>query len=226
MKILLIGFQRSGTTLLRRLVTMHPDVRTIMHEQFLLYQCRDKASVVSYLQSRNIDFKKENWGDKTPYYPNIRRIPVAKYCETWTDYFGKKESKILNIYRHPYDIAFSVDSKYRGQTFVKATSIYKKSILRTLRETIDMPNVMSFKYEELILNPDKMIPKIYKFCGLNNKVKFRKLMKRWENSKYQSFDESRVFAYKGKKIPKFKGDISNILSELNDKLDGPEYNVK
>jgi hypothetical protein len=50
-------------------------------------------------------------------------------------------------------------------------------------------------------------------------------MKEWENSKYQSFDESRVFAYKGKKIPEIKQSLDNIIINLNDKLGGPKYEI-
>jgi len=50
-------------------------------------------------------------------------------------------------------------------------------------------------------------------------------MKRWENSKYQSFDTTRVFAYKEKKIPKFKHQLDDVVKNLNDRLGGIEYNL-
>jgi len=86
MRILITGFQRSGTTLLRRLVTMHPKVRSIMHEEFLLVKHSDASSVQRFVKNRKIK-PEENWGDKTPYYPNIRRIPVKTYFEKWVDIF-------------------------------------------------------------------------------------------------------------------------------------------
>jgi len=70
-----------------------------------------------------------------------------------------------------------------------------------------------------------MLPKIYKFCGIDDKVNYKKLMKRWENSKYQSFDTTRVFAYKEKKIPKFKHQLDDVVKNLNDRLGGIEYNL-
>lgn len=219
MKILIIGFQRSGTTLLRRLVTMHPDVRSIMHEYFLLAKHKNEGAVKSLMQSRGIK-KDENWGDKTPYYPNIRRIPVKKYCEHWRQIFGK-QARIIHVYRHPYDVAFSIDHKYKGQNFIKGISLYRRAIPRAL-ETLDMPFMLSFKYEELVTNPDKIVPDIYKFCGLKE-IDFRERMKLWENKKYQSFDPTRVFAYKGKKIPTIKEPLDDIILDLNDKLGGPRY---
>ena len=50
-------------------------------------------------------------------------------------------------------------------------------------------------------------------------------MKEWENRKYQSFDESRVFAYKNRKIPKIKEPLDNIILDLNEKLEGPVYEI-
>ena len=48
-------------------------------------------------------------------------------------------------------------------------------------------------------------------------------MKLWENKKYQSFDPSRVFAYKEKEIPHIKEPLDDIIMDLNDKLGGPNY---
>jgi len=222
MRILITGFQRSGTTLLRRLVTMHPNVRSIMHEEFLLIKNPNDSSVKRFINNRNVK-PNENWGDKTPYYPNIRRVPVKTYFERWINIFGKKESRIINVYRHPYDVAFSVDNKYNGQNFIKAISLYRRAIPRAL-ETIDMPEVLSFKYEELVSNPDKVVPMIYDFCGLKQ-IDFRRKMKTWENPKYQSFDESRIFAYRNRKIPKIKEPLDDIIMDLNEKLGGPEYEI-
>ena len=224
MKILVIGFNRSGTTLLRRLITMHPEVNKILHEEFILITYKERNAIERYLVARKINMSEDNWGDKTPYYPNIKMMPVEIYCKKWIDLFGKKDSKIINVYRHPYDVAFSINNKYRSQTFGNGISLYQKAIPRILKATINMPQVMSFKYEQLVSNPDEILPKIYKFCGLSQ-IDFRNKMKLWENSKYQSFDKSRVFAYKNKKIPKIKKPLDNIITELNKNLEGPEYKL-
>jgi len=221
MRILIIGFQRSGTTLLRRIVTMHPDVKSIMHEYFLLTNHPTEKSIQDLMKQRGIK-KTDNWGDKTPYYPNIRKIPVKTYCENWVKMFGK-QARIIHVYRHPYDVAFSIDNKYKGQNFIHGISLYRRAIPRAL-ETLEMPQMISFKYEELIMNPDKIVPDIYKFCGLKE-IDFRERMKLWENKKYQSFDPTRVFAYKGKKIPKIKEPLDGIVMDLNEKLGGPKYEV-
>jgi hypothetical protein len=225
MKILIIGFQRSGTTLLRRLFAMHPEIKLLAHENFFLSKYgNNKQRIADHIYKwKQVDIDRDNWGDKTPYYPNIRRIPVKKYCDQWLEMFGK-QGRIVHIYRHPYDTAFSIVSKYKGQNFEKAISIYRKAVPRALNETLDMKQMLSFKYEEMILNPDKIVPDIYKFCGLKE-INFREKMKDWENPKYQTFDETRVFAYKGKKIPKINKPLDDVVIDLNEKLGGPRYEI-
>ncbi len=224
MKILIIGFQRSGTTLLRRIMAMHPEVRKILHENFLLTRCRTKKQIKRFLNAGKINMKTDTWGDKTPYYPNIRRIPVEKYCATWNEHFGE-ESRIVHVVRHPYDIAFSVHHKYPKQKFGRALNVYRNGVRKAVKATLEMPTVITFKYEELVGNPDEMVPKIYKFCGLNSDVDFRAMMKKWTNKKYQTFDESRIFAYKGKKIPNGDHGLDDIVKDLNDWLGEPNYEL-
>ena len=222
MKILIIGFQRSGTTLLRRLFAAHPEVRQILHEEFLLTRFKTKGEIARYLKTRKTQIDKQTWGDKTPFYPNIRKIPVSRYCGIWNELFGS-QARIIHVVRHPYDVAFSVQRKYSKQTFQKAVTLYRKSIINSVKATLSMPTAITFKYEDLVLNPDKIVPQLFEFCNLEASVDFRKLLKNWENPKYQSFDRSRVFAYKGQKIPKLKEPLNNIIIELNKLVEGPEY---
>lgn len=222
MKILIIGFQRSGTTLLRRIFGAHPGVRQILHEEFLLTRFKTLPEIKKYLVTRKTKMNKQTWGDKTPYYPNIRKMPVSRYCGMWNDLFGK-EARIIHVVRHPYDVAFSVHKKYSKQTFHKAITLYRKSIINSVKATLSMPTAITFKYEDLVLNPDKMVPELFEFCNLDSSVDFRALMKNWENPKYRSFDESRVFAHKGEKIPKLKEPLDNIITEINELIGDPKY---
>ena len=116
MKILLVGFQRSGTTLLRRILQVHPEIHRVFHEPFLLNITKTKDQVLQFAQKNGISNPlKETWGEKVPYYPAVRKHNVVKYCEKWNEYFGK-ESIIIHIVRHPYDIANSVVKKYKHET--------------------------------------------------------------------------------------------------------------
>jgi len=149
MQILIVGLQRSGTTLLRRLITMHPDVKSIAHELFLLSQLKNKEEIKNYLKSRNINTETQTWGDKTPYYPNIKGMPVVKYCQTWIDYFGKK-ARVVHVVRHPYDVAFSNNHKYPSQSFQRVIKIYTSAVQRAVEATLKIPQAITFKYEDYI----------------------------------------------------------------------------
>ena len=132
MKILIIGFQRSGTTLLRRMLHGHPEVRRMFHEEFLLKKCQSKDSLYKYLINHKISPDKDTWGEKVPFYPSVRKISVLKYCDIWNDYFGE-DARILHIIRHPIDVAFSIDKMYRNQSFNTALRVYKKLCQRLFR---------------------------------------------------------------------------------------------
>jgi len=114
MKILVIGFQRSGTTLLRRLIDLHPNVLWILHETRLLSkEGLTNVNVISRYIKNNISnaesykfatILKKNWGEKLPWYGNGSNI--IYYANKWSNIF-RDESKIIHIVRHPIDVALS-----------------------------------------------------------------------------------------------------------------------
>jgi len=218
MKILIIGFQRSGTTLSRRILNCHPQVKALFHERFLLKRYKTKKALFSALN--NIDPNNDNWGEKCPYYPSIRKIPVMDYINTWNEYFGN-ESRILHIIRHPIDVSLSAWRKRKRGTFNGPLNKYAQIMPKYIPEIDSVDNVMTFKYENLLINPDDVIPQIFEFCGLKSNVNFRKLMKKHSNPKYQSLDASRAFAYKRNAV-KVKVNLTKAIKAAN-KIEGPKY---
>jgi len=221
-KILIIGFQRSGTTLMRRILQGHPDVRNIYHEKFLLKHYHTKSALMKAVRAKGIDPVNETWGEKTPFYPSIRQIPVLKYCDTWNEYF-KNESRILHIIRHPIDIGFSVINKYKKGSLSGPLKMYNTRMSKYIPELNKIKNVFTFKYEDVLINPDIVLPKIFEFCGINHEVDFRKYLQKLENPKYKKLDSSRAFAYKKKDV-KIKQDLTEVLRIANT-IDGPRYEV-
>ena len=223
MNILIIGFQRSGTTLLRRLLQLHPQVRRLYHEFFFFDKCKDKQSLIHYVSQRGVDTNKDNWGEKCPYYPNIKGIPVYKYCEKWNRYFGGN-SRILHIVRHPYDVAISNVKKFKHiKSYDNPIKLYKKVVPPNVVKLEKMKSVYTFKYEDLLLDPDGMMFKIYKHCGLKPDINFKKKMRSIQNHRYQKIDPSRAFAYKEQNV-NWNYDLDSVIEIVNE-IDGVKYEL-
>lgn len=222
MKILIIGFQRSGTTLTRRIVQGHPEVKRIFHEQFLLNKFPNIKNLLSYVRSLDIDPKQDNWGEKVPFYPSAKGYPITKYCEAWNEYFGK-QSRILHIVRHPLDVSFSVVNKYKAN-FDHPLALYQRRMVKYIPKIMEMDNTFTFKYEDLLLNPEKLIPRIFWFCGVDKNADFRSYLSTITDSKrYRKINKSRAFAYK-KKTFKTDIDLTDVIKVCN-RIDGPEYKI-
>jgi len=225
MQILIIGFQRSGTTLMRRLFGVHPEVKKMVHEAFLLKKCSTKDQLIQLITSAGVSPFKDNWGEKTPFYPNIRGIPVDVYCKRWNRYFGKT-SRILHIVRHPVDVVNSIVVKSRGrQHLEKALGIYQRRMTTIIPKLSNIKNVHTFKYEDLLIRPDDIVPELYKFCRLTSDVDFRQLMSGIKNKKYKNFDKTRAFAHTRGPI-KIRTDLSSVLTVINKNVGGVKYNIK
>jgi len=221
MQILIVGFQRSGTTLLRRILQTHPDIRQMFHEQFLLRACNNKNELIQFVDSKGINPFIENWGEKAPFYPNVRGISAIDYCRRWKRYFGQN-GRILHIVRHPIDVALSVVKK-RGKGGVEHPLRLYKSIMRlNISKIQNIKNSFTFKYEDMLLNPDVMIPKIYECCGVDMNVDFRENLMALENPKYQNLDPSRVFAYKNNP-PDIDIKLDGVYDFINKRVGGVEY---
>jgi hypothetical protein len=223
MNILIIGFQRSGTTLLRRLIQLHPQVKRIFHESALLKKYNDKKILLEYVKTNGIKLKKDNWGEKVPYYPTAKQYPIVKYCKKWEDYFGDK-SRILHVVRHPYDVAFSILNKFDDVVSIdKPIKIYRNIIRSSVPEINKLKSTFTFKYEDLLLNSDEMMFKIYEHCGLSSDFDFKREMINIENPLYQNINPERAFAYKRKDINSdYK--LKPVIEILNT-IDGPKYEL-
>ncbi len=221
MQILIVGFQRSGTTLLRRILSVHPQVRGMFHEVFLLHQFDNKGDVIQFVNNKGINPFLENWGEKAPFYPNIKGISVIDYCRTWTRYFGET-SRILHIVRHPIDVALSVVAK-RGKGSIKQPlNFYKSSMRSYISKIKNIKSSFTFKYEDMLINPDDTIPQIFEFCGLEKDIDFRQSLSLFKNSKYQTLDPSRAFAYESNSQD-ININLNGVYDSINKKIGGIEY---
>lgn len=202
---------------------MHPQVRRVYHENFLLKNCNDKQSLIQLVEKRGVNTKTDNWGEKVPYFPSARKFPIVKYCDRWNKYFGRN-SRILHIIRHPYDVALSNVQKFKNiKSVSKPLGVYKGVVPVAVNRIEKMDTSYTFKYEDLLRDPDTMLFNIYKFCGLKPDINFRKKMRGIKNKKYQKIDPSRAFAYKEQNI-KWDYEFDSVIEILNE-IDGVKYDL-
>ena len=101
MQFLIYGFQRSGTTLLRRIMGVHPDIKKVFHEELVLRRLDPKPIMLRiFLRSYGLNMKYDNWGEKVPYYNTAKNYSSIKYCKLWLDTFYKEGKIIHTIYGH------------------------------------------------------------------------------------------------------------------------------
>lgn len=220
MKILIIGFHRSGTTLLRRMVQCHPRVRKIWHEVFFLAHVNSSDELNSNISIQ--DPVNQTWGEKVPYVRRVRgkMTPVA-YSEKWLRFYPT-DGRVIHIIRHPLDTGLSAVRKKKvgNQNLIRQLHNYRGSVIPLVSFTMKNKNSMNVKYEELILEPIKIMNMIFSFCGLppTNVIKRMSSIKK---EKYKRVDPSRVFAYKNETFGNLP-DISEHFKLLN-RIPGPPY---
>lgn len=213
--------QRSGTTLLRRLFTIHPQVRRVFHESFFVSKFRDAKALSTHVNHKGLNPKKNIWGEKCPYYPNIRKIKPEVYCDTLHKWYPKK-FKVVHIIRHPIDIANSNVKKFNYiRDINQPLRMYNKIIPRIVTSFEERPFIIQIKYEHLLQAPDEVLSKIYSFCNLKPDIDFRSRLKQLKNPKYQQIDPSRSFAFMESE-QRLKINFDEVF-KLLDKIEGPKY---
>ena len=232
MKILVIGFPRSGTTLMYRTIGNHPDVDRMYFETNMMKRIGTQKE-----NTLNRVFPKgKNVGEKVIYERDIMGklnsgapTPVD-YCKMWNKRF-KGEARIVQIIRHPYDVWNSLlIKKYIRRNLKHAIIKMQKRYFDYVPGYFDriskFKNCFTVKYEDLVTNSEVVIPQIYEHFGLDTK-----------HSRSEHMRSGRVFAYKtkGLRIHEFRlhkqkngfmkvveDNIEDCLEVLN-KFPGPEY---
>ena len=222
MRILVVGFGRSGTSLLRRLIQAHPNVQKMYHETGLMGRANWKV-----ILERNHIRLNGNWGEKIPFY--FRRPKkggfggtILDYCKEWNRRF-LPEARVILIVRHPMDVAISAGKRW-AHTTTKAMEKQKKLLPIVINGICKLPNSMIVKYEDLLLDTEKSLARVYKFCKLDPSYVskgFNEDRTRFGTGGKNLLKLQRVFAYKQEsKLSKinFKG-LLNLLNTI----EGVEY---
>lgn len=187
-KILVIGFQRSGTTLLRRIIQYHPDIIKCFHERWVLNNPKLYDNLYDY-----------NWGEKIPWYGSSKN--TIDYANRWLDLF-KTNARIIHIIRHPEDVAIS---NFKFKAFNKKSTKNKceMSVAKLQKEFINNKYYKEILFEDLVMDSFKITTEIFKFCQLNNSKKTINEIISPGKEKWRYFNNinsNRALAYKNNHI--------------------------
>lgn len=179
-RILIIGFQRSGTTLLRKIFQRHSDVRIMFHEKRILNKSEE-------LQKQIDKLKNENWGEKVPYYGNS----LVRYVKNWQKLFPKNY-KVIHIVRHPHDV---LDSNKR--TFNKRCNLsahyYNQYVPQILRNNNDIKHV---RFEDLVIDQNKTMKDLFHYCDLDSSDNTIDQIRSKDFKYFKSINEKRAFEFR------------------------------
>jgi len=214
MKILIVGFPRSGTSLTHRIFNKHPEIQKMFFETFIIRNYKKKQLVNLYKEfSPGV-----GCGEKIIYTKPVigkqNSMTVIEYCQKWNSFF-KEEARIIQPIRHPADswksmIKNSVHRKKSG-VMKRLYNLYFETIPKYTEIINSFQNCFTFKYENLIMNRDEVVKDLFSFCNLPS-FNFNERMKK-----------NRVFANKKPPFPLHEK-MEQTLDIFN-KFEGPKYDL-
>ena len=180
--IFIVGMPRSGTTLMDRLISQHPEIQSCGENEALAFSIDKKIK-------QHSEFKHINWqaffSKNTTYFREYYQQETALNTETIVDkmphnfrYVGAmvaiiKDVKIIQMRRSPEDLALSIYShpfalhhNYAAKLESIAHTIYYANKLMDYWANLYPDNVIDVNYEQLAKTPSTTSAEIYKFCNL------------------------------------------------------------
>lgn len=156
---LVIGYQRSGTTLLRRLISMHPGMPSgITHESWdTLRQCSSKSEAIKKLKSPGKS--SPEYGQKIPYLTAKQGMEIIK---KYTELF--EGTKILHITRYPEAVLSSQKRAFNADIDVNVKN-YFDAVPKIHAYVDSIPGSMQVNYEQLVKKPLNYVSMIYNWMG-------------------------------------------------------------
>jgi hypothetical protein len=229
MKILIIGFGRSGTTLTYRTFRRHKQVQKAFLEScyVALYSKEKLMKKFPVFNEGFICAEKINYsGDRISKPKFVLEMTPHEYCQRWIQYFGD-EARIVQVIRHPLDTLTSLiikrGRKMKARKNLKEIEIediplkirdnlendYFNAIPKYPQLIASLQQTITFKYEDLLLNTQPTLNKIFKFCGL-------------DVGSCENLRKDRAFNYKKSKF-QVDRPIENIINVFNSIAGGVLY---
>lgn len=216
MKILVVGFPRSGTSLTHRIFEKHPDVKRMFFESWMLKKASSKKDLINrFALFKQTCGEKVIWEKKVTGKFGKTDQTIVDYCLKWNEWF-QDEAKIIQIVRHPFDSLNSLiilkKKAPRGPSFEKTYAQFLNCASRFINDMKSIPNCFTIKYEDLVMNPDNTIKKLYEHCEINPTHKHQEKMK-----------TKRIFNYKDREfLFEYNSRLEGIIQTMND-ISGVEY---
>lgn len=153
--ILILGYERSGTTLLRRLVSMHPDIKSgLVHEnQMKLLKSTSKEDAIKKLGPQLLS------GQKVA-YTSFKR--VRGVTQKFFTYFPT--TRILHINRNYIDCIRSQNKTFK-KNIKRCKEDYFNSVPKVREHIKKFEGTKEIYYEELVFHPFEVVTKLYKWMG-------------------------------------------------------------
>lgn len=225
--IFVVGAPRSGTTLMKLILAVHPNLTGIGYETgFFMYKDLLNFNLSGLdtwekeeVQKKSADIIQlfDNWTEKLLLKVGGRRFiektpPHVLKLDFLLKYFPS--AQFINIYRDGRDCYCSArNHQYvvQGQSLTKYAKYWKKCVKARLKRG-QQANIFDVKYEDLVTQPEKIVKEIMIFLGEQYDPKQIQpayysqhqitKSKRQEFSKLsQSIDASNIYKYKHKLSP-------------------------
>jgi len=216
-KLLITGFQHSGTTLLMQLIKAHPQVGYIENEECYIEYDKPKEWVLMFAKEHAGNLKENVWGEKIPwgnrYNDKGGKRPIS-IIKKWFEYFHNS-SRILQIVRHPFDVVLS------GNHSDTITEDYLSFVLDSVSNVINFMNCHkncgSIIYEDLVIDPRRYLKKIFTFLNLDVNDKIITDIINIQSLKFNEINADRAFAFMRKGI-KRNIDYDEIINSIEVRL--------
>ena len=163
-----MGYERSGTTLLRRLVSMHPRLEyELIHERpKLLQAARNTKHAIETMTYPATQQKKETGstmsvraGQKTPYATfSQARGNIDKFRELFPNAY------LMHIIREPLE-TISSQVKTFNRKADGCIKNYFSAVPKVHKYVLSLPNSCTIRYKNLVARPRAVLADLYRWMG-------------------------------------------------------------